>query len=267
MSKAACLDNIIINAKISQELTEVTEFPMSDQRSQSLNYFHSASAEQSDRSTTKSKIVLSRPISDEKIDRLKDSLFNVDWYNVLNRPCKSCMKLTTQVVFKRIFERFIFIFDNCMPVRKCKLTKPSISNKELKKNKAWYSPHLAKMKSTVLLLLDNYNKVRTDKAKLAYVKIRNEYKFSLIQAKKTFNSNLIEKSSNKMQISLEDNKSTKDGNSEILVSADEFNDFFVSSVNQLTSTIARPHQELHSYFIKNYCQLPQKHLVLLRSLL
>lgn len=197
MSKAACLDKIIINAKISQESTEVTEFPMSDQRSQSLNYFNSASAEQSDRSTTKSKIVISRPISNEKTDRLKDCLFNVDWYNVLNRPCKSCMKLTTQVVFKRFFERFIFIFDNCMPVRKCKLTKPSISNKELKKNKAWYSPHFAKMKSTVLLLLDNYNRVKTDRAKLAYVKIRNEYKFELIQAKKTFNSNLIEKSSNK----------------------------------------------------------------------
>lgn len=51
---------------------------MSDHRSLSLSYFNFVSAEQSGRSTKKFEIVISRPISDKKIDKLKYSLCNVD---------------------------------------------------------------------------------------------------------------------------------------------------------------------------------------------
>lgn len=61
---------------------------MSDHRSLSLSYFNFASEEQSGGSTKKFKIVISRPKSDDKIDKLKYSLCNVDWNNVLNRHCK-----------------------------------------------------------------------------------------------------------------------------------------------------------------------------------
>lgn len=68
-------------------------------------------------------------------------------------------------------------------------------------------------------------------------------KMQLIPAKKTFNSNLIERSSIKFKpawkIIKNCTNSAKDSKTEMLVS-DEFNDFFVSSANQWTSTIARP---------------------------
>lgn len=76
---------------------------MSDHRSLSLSYFNFASAEQRGRSTKKFKIVILRPVSDEKIDKLKYSLCNVDWNNVLNRLCKWSRHFTTKVVFRTFF--------------------------------------------------------------------------------------------------------------------------------------------------------------------
>lgn len=62
-------------------------------------------------------------------------------------------------------------------------------------NDTWYTPKLPLMNSIVMSMLDIYNRYSLGISTLAYVKCRNEYKVAIKVSKKSYNSELIDRSS------------------------------------------------------------------------
>lgn len=244
----ACLDNIFTNVNITPNSCQVMVFPDSDHRALTLMYEMRYSEIET------SRMVTTRPINDEKINYLKESLNEVDWEKVL-KPNINVFKLPAEVIFDRFFKLFLSIYDRCIPRRTCKVHNKSFKKRKLIQNSSWYTPQLAVKKKQVVMLLDFFNIFKTYSARAAYVKCRNEYKLAITEAKRSFNQKLIENSNNKCKAAWKLINAVANDNKKTIgqTSPDSFNDFFIDSVNKITSTVKNSNVDPLSLLTKDCC--------------
>ena len=238
----ACLDNVFTNVTLVKEVSQVITFPFSDHNSLTFNYFSNHKLELN-RASLDRKLVITRPISREKVCKLNVSLLETDWHNIFNRCNPTGKALSAIDIFERFFRIFLMHFNECVPVMKCKVSKINSNNKVKRRETSWYTTEHVKMKQQVLLLLDVFKKNKTEKSKLAYTKSRNAYKNALLEAKQAFNMSSIEKSSNKCKTAwkLINSVAKKNKQNTVSISPNKFNDFFINSVNDISSSIDRPY--------------------------
>lgn len=173
-----------------------------------------------------------RKITKSNCDSFKYLLANEDWSDILF-PHSSASEC-----FEKFFKKFYQLFNTCFPPLMVKnklhprIDKPKIS---------WYTPELQSMKNNILLCKEIYNVTCDSKFYVLLCKLRGHYRRALRNAKKMKNEEYIEKSVNKCKaawsiISKIKGKSVQN-NGVSSIQPDDFNNFFLSSVEEIMSKV------------------------------
>jgi len=205
-----------------------------------------------------SKVVISRPIDEQKLFSYKRALLNENWEQLY----LNCNFASADKTFETFFNICITNFDMFIPKRKCTV-KSSFKSNKLKKNtkkhrNEWYTTKLADKKNKVMTYLYIYRIHKTELAKSFYVKAKKDYQHAINRAKYSYNVGKIEKSKNKCKSAWKViNSVAKNKSKEVVsVTPDEFNNFCIQSVDDIASNISKP-VESFSYFLnKSQNSLP-----------
>lgn len=188
-----------------------------------------------------------RQISDDNIPLFKHALKSVKWSEVLTG--------SQPTVFDSLFKCFISKFNEFFPLVRtkppmCKLTTRPMQNKA---GKSWYNAELARLKLHVQMLHDLIKLVNgADKSTLQskYSFYKKLYRDSISEAKKAYNVFYIESAPNKCKAAWEVVNSNRSSNSKSkpMASPNDFNDFFVQSVEDIVSNIPPCRPETLDFF-------------------
>ncbi|XP_049855324.1 uncharacterized protein LOC126335585 [Schistocerca gregaria] len=240
----ACLDNIFVNFKTTEESCDVTVFPFSDHDCASLNYTSRFCIDNSNIPKLVPKVIITRSVTDDKIVQLCKSLAERDWFNQCHGDTSYSLSaaLSGKLLFERFFKTFLTQFNDNIPIKKCKLTDKGFTNRATNRQNSWFTKQLSNMKNQVMVLHNICSIQETEHARLAHIKCRNEYKKAIVEAKKAHNFNTIDNSTNKCKAAWKlINGVAKDVRSKkINKSPQKFNDFFIKSVEDVGNTIIKP---------------------------
>lgn len=238
----SCLDNIFINFAV-YDACKVIDFLYSDHNALAFSYYTGCLTKVDSNSAVNKKIVVTRPITNDKIMNFKNNLSNNNWHCYLN-DLGDTDKISAKVVFSTFFNRYLQIFNECIPQRSIKLPVQCSkrTSKYNSKRNNWYTPQLVNKKQQVMFLFDVYKNNKTNDSRLAYIRCRNQYKKEILDAKKSSNLNYIESSSNKCKAAWKIiNSVAKITNKDaVSVSPQEFNHFFIDAVTEVSNSIVRP---------------------------
>ncbi|XP_047103901.1 uncharacterized protein LOC124722820 [Schistocerca piceifrons] len=240
----ACLDNIFVNFKTTENTCEVVVFPFSDHDSVSLNYESKIPLNRSNANRPVPTVVITRPITEDKIKTFRNSLADRDWFGhcSVDGHYTSSNDLPAKIIFDRFFNAFLTLFNHSIPIKKIKIMDSSHKSRSQNRQNIWYTKQLTDLKKQVLLLYNIYNSMKSDCAKSAYVECRNEYKKAILQAKKTYNANSMHNSTNKCKTAWKViNSAARDTKKDkINIPPQTLNEFFINSVREIGDTIIKP---------------------------
>lgn len=91
----SCLDSIFTNLKLTNQSSEVLNFLYSDHDALTLNYCFSRPFVVD----SNFKMFITRPLSADKVEYFRNSLFNINWLHLLKEPV-IINKYTAKEVFK-----------------------------------------------------------------------------------------------------------------------------------------------------------------------
>jgi hypothetical protein len=168
---------------------------------------------------------LSRP---DAGSRLKHALKLVDWDLIFSDGERD----TFQVFFKKLQE----VFDQCFPVKTLKGGGKNQARKvcAARSVRDWYTPELTRIRDLMLFLRDLGDKPR-------YLALKKFYNKSVEEARRVANADFIESAPNKCKAAWSVVKDVRGVESGMVCTAspDEFNDYFISSVEDIIKNIAR----------------------------
>lgn len=252
----ACLDNIFTNIDKALLFSEVVGFPFSDHDCVSLKLIRPKVAV--DYSTPSSKVIFTRPIDSTKISNFRYAVSNFSW-DLLLFKFQNC---PADVIFDKFLAVFIDLFNMNIPKRKCRVNNNGVFKKKV--SNEWYTPQLASMKNKVLLYLDAYKLHKSDHNRLSYCKAKREYKQAINEAKKLSNIHAIESSTNKCRKAWNIMNTVAKGNksrSGINISADEFNNFCVESIEKINSAVDKSTHNIVDLMKNVRIEIPQSNFV------
>lgn len=172
-----------------------------------------------------------RKVNNETIIDFKNSLAEVNWSNLYrgNDPLSK---------FELVFETINLKFNDYFPV--LNMSGPKKVRKRT--DKSWYTEDLRQVRLNVLLLYDCYKQATdssSDSLYRAYLKLKKEYKQKISSAKKSFNRSFIQNAHNpcKAAWQIVNAHRVKQARAAHSLSPDEFNTFFLNSVEEILNEI------------------------------
>lgn len=232
----ACLDNVFTDIPRENISSMVVSFPHSDHDALLIKLDN---LNQDDvRANRKGKLVVSRPVSEDKLFNFRLALFNYNWVDLLISKKSSSADLK----FEKFLNSFLYLFELHIPEKQCKVNSVGLRNKNKSVYKGkWYTPHLSAMRNKVMLYTDLFKKYRTDNFKVLYLKYRRDYKAAIIEAKKSYNIKSIDKAKNKCKRAWSViNSVAKINKVETTISPNVFNKFCVESVDEICKSMQKP---------------------------
>ncbi|XP_049803889.1 uncharacterized protein LOC126240530 [Schistocerca nitens] len=163
---------------------------------------------------------------------------------------------SADIVFTKFFSIFLNVFENSIPLKKC--TVNISTNYRSRKTKEWYTPQLGQLKNTVMLYSSLYKTSKSELYKDLYAKAKCKYRKAINEAKKLHNIVNIEKSNNKCKKawSVINSIAHTKHKEEITITPEEFNKYCIQSIEEISSSIIKPHENAHSIMDSCFEKLP-----------
>lgn len=228
----SCLDNVATDLSSHQYQTSLKSYALGDHLAVSFDITDSDLQLKYLESAPNRPTKVIRPIKSTNLDYFVFAFSNIDW-DFLLFSCDGA-----EECFNKFFGKFIDCYNCCFPAKTIYL-----SNKPKEKFPDWTNQSLIVLKRWVLLTYDLYCTSRTPESRKRYISVKNEYKAMLTQAKMEANVTKIESSANQCAAAWKIIK--RDGglgkvSPSILVSPEDFNEFFVDSVLKTRDDIPKP---------------------------
>ena len=222
--KNSCLDNCITNDATDCSFS-LWDTYMSDHMAL-VNEFCCKINKLNDKKTT---IIKYRPFNELNISNCNEALKDIDWDLLLDHR-------DLDTVFDVFLEQFFSVFNFFLP-KKTKTTL--ITNRD----KKWFNSDLKKQRDT-LNFFSSFNKQNKDINMTPLVnKLKNDYKFKIAEAKKRYYSTKVTNSLNKPKEIWNIVKNTTKTNiktsSQLPVSSEQFNNFFLNIANNITINLPK----------------------------
>lgn len=245
----ACLDNFIITDQCNY-MSDVMDIHMSDHLAIYLTISDVHIKAASTVANTNC-LRIRRFLTTKGYNSLITLLNSMDWDLFLI----NLNNVADDTIFDKFFKWFLGCFNNCFPYSKVK-----DNNMKKSKNKScmgWYTSDLKDMRNRILVLrtICNTSQSPVDKAvvKTELNVMNKQYKHALTEAKRLANVVVIENSKNKTKAAwsiINRNKNSNKLNPPIEVSADCFNDFFVSVGESVSMVIDPTHDKVEDLLSK-----------------
>lgn len=250
----ACLDNAFSNVGNDNFDVIVSKFPFSDHELLGLNSSFlkpphllnshvSSCNDRWDYTPGPENTVTTCYIPRNSFSYITDSLAAVDWDNLL---LSSDGAVNANCTFDLFFNKMVNIL-NTFGRLKTTIINNSFklnNNRPEAINKAWYTDDLRVMKDYIMYLDGIFKQTKNEIVKDIKKVSITRYKKGIVEAKKVFNSNLIESSSNKCKTAWSIINNAKNNavnkNTAQSISPDVFNNFFVNSVKEIKNKIDEP---------------------------
>uniref|UniRef100_A0A1B6LT39 Endonuclease/exonuclease/phosphatase domain-containing protein n=1 Tax=Graphocephala atropunctata TaxID=36148 RepID=A0A1B6LT39_9HEMI len=230
-----CLDNIFLNFPDQVNSCDIFNFPFSDHNGLLLNLRQNCTLKEvnSYRRQKSSSFIIQFPKL--AIPDLIDGLWAFDWDPLLSIE----NTLNAYTFFQKFFGIVIRHIDYHSTI-KCR--RPN--TKTIKSQNKWYTQELSQMRDRLLFLHKLIKEANCENLHRTYSDLKRRYKTSIREAKLSYNVKKIESSSNKCKAAWnlikENNVNSSSHQSDIDISPDNFNTFFISSVEEIKTSIIKP---------------------------
>ncbi|XP_054283326.1 uncharacterized protein LOC129000387 [Macrosteles quadrilineatus] len=182
-----------------------------------------------------------RNVSDQLLPQFKEALSKIDWALVLDDPDPAS---SFQAFHSKLLEVFNFFF----PL--LNKAKPKSQPKQRSRGNAciakdWYTPELGRVRAFTKLIFDRYKAEQSpnarDKLYSLYLKTKRNYKCQVNEAKKRATVVHIQSSLNQCKAAWSVINDSRKKNEVVnkLSSPDDYNQFFVNSVKDITEELSR----------------------------
>lgn len=233
-----CIDNILTNLHHERWKTTVFTNEMSDHNVLCFNaYLTSKLIKTTD---LKETISLRRPINNFNSSHFIMFLNNINWSRLYSSE-------DIDSKFKIFLELFLWALDITIPLRSIVTNRKKVSTK-------WYHQGLIDLKKKLnyYYKLMNNSADQSDAIKNKYKECKKFYKKELKIAKLNYNCNLIVTSKNKIKTAWGLVKQSAGLNTKCSMNlcnflSDDFNEYFINSVNEINKSISFSHKTYDEY--------------------
>lgn len=233
----ACLDTIATSLNTWEYTTTVIDPTIADHSAVIMEIKPGESPKQEIEQQTapwKDNYIFSkRIVKDELLPVFRNVLKRVDWVKETSMP-------QTDTPLENFISTFNHKFNCIFPTKILNQKKPRDSmSKVPQHDKSWYTPSLCRLKNLVKFINDRVKSTvspdERERLFLLYLKTNRLYRNNVKEAKKAFNVNVIERSSNKCKAawSIINQHRPKRPKVSCPASPDDFNSFFLDSVKEI----------------------------------